>query len=158
MERGDALKEEKVRVYGAPIWRWVWFAIEEGTVAVWGRGAMGCAWWGGRLKQCIIVIFLFKYALFLNPPVLLFFHCSCFRGGKAGGVGGVRAPGRGRRGGGRQQDKQRQRTRCQLHGRSCISNGADRSGDHRRMVRRCSIIVFFGNILKLSYPSFILTG
>ena len=36
MERGDALKEEKVRVYGAPVWRWVWFAIEEGTVAVWG--------------------------------------------------------------------------------------------------------------------------
>ena len=46
MERGDALKEEKVRVYGAPVWRWVWFAIEEGTVAVWGRGAVGCALWG----------------------------------------------------------------------------------------------------------------
>ena len=38
-----------------------------------GEGRCGVRVVGGRVKQCIIVIFLFKYALFLNPPVLLFF-------------------------------------------------------------------------------------
>ena len=38
-----------------------------------GRLGEGLCVVGGRVKQCIIVIFLFKYVLFLNPPALLFF-------------------------------------------------------------------------------------